>query len=567
GATGVDRSAHIADVTASGTYAYLAARRLNTTPCGQAGVYVVDIADPTAPREVGFIAFPPESYPGEGMQVVSLNTPSFRGDVLVTNNENCTNPTNPARVGGFSLYDVTDPLNPVPLAVGFGDTNGGTLARANDIHSAFAWQARRHAYVVAVDNPERGTSDTDIFDITDPRNPVMIAEQGLPNWPEVSVAANGETVNLHDMVVKKVRGHYLMLLSYWDAGWIVLDVDDPANPTFVAESDHPDPDLLGFFPEGNAHQAEWSHNNKWILGTDEDFSPFRIRFSITSGPNAGDYGAGQFSWTVPLATKYPGGVVQGPTAWGGSGCVEDVDGNGISDRAEVPPASSLVAAPGEAKTVVFSRGTCFFSIKVESGQLAGYDNVLVAQNHGATVNGTFPNGFACGSQGHVFTVTASGLCIGHRAMHLLFGDDPSYTGPDLADMPPIGTPGARISASSEFDGWGYVHLLDASSLETVDSYAIPEALDPAHATGSGVMSVHEVAMDKSEDLAYVSWYDAGMRVLRFGPGGIEEVGHYIAEGGNDFWGVEAYRAPDSEETLILGSDRDSGLWILRYTGG
>jgi hypothetical protein len=55
-------------------------------------------------------------------------------------------------------------------------------------------------------------------------------------------------------------------------------------------------------------------------------------------------------------------------------------------------------------------------------------------------------------------------------------------------------------------------------------------------------------------------------VARFGPGGIEEVGHYIDANGNDFWGVEAHRLPGSEETLAYLSDRDSGLWIFRYTG-
>ena len=34
---------------------------------------------------------------------------------------------------------------------------------------------------------------------------------------------------------------------------------------------------------------------------------------------------------------------------------------------------------------------------------------------GGSSNGAFPNGFACGGQGHVFTITASALCIGHRA--------------------------------------------------------------------------------------------------------------------------------------------------------
>ncbi|MEO6652559.1 MAG: hypothetical protein ABIP17_07875 [Ilumatobacteraceae bacterium] len=562
GAVGADKPGHIADVAAFGNYAYLSARRLNTSPCGAGGFYTVDISNPASPTEVGFTAFPPDSYPGEGMHVIKLNTPKFKGDVLLTNNENCG--TNPARVGGMSLYDVSNPAAGIaPLAIGKGDTNDGTLARARQIHSVFGWQAGKRAFAIIVDNEE--VTDVDIMEITDPRNPVMIAERSILDWPDAQAPlANGESVFLHDMVVKKVKNNYLALLSYWDAGWIVLNVNDPANPVFVNDSNYPVPDpLLGFDPpEGNAHQGEWSHNNKFIIGTDEDFSPDRLKFEITTGPNAGFYGGGQFGWTVPISDTNP---FSGSTVWGGTGCEEDVNGNGISDRVEVPSQASTGA-----DAVVFTRGTCFFSKKVESGQLAGYDQVIIMQSHGGTRNGLTPNGFTCGGQGHAFDITASAICIGHRAGHLLFDDVPGYTGaPEGSDMPAIGTLGASVSATTTFDGWGTIHLLDGATLEEVDNYSIPEAIDPAFASGSGTMSVHEVAMDKAVDLAYLSWYDAGIRVVKFGSSGIEEVGHYIAEGGNDFWGVEAHRLPgdSTETTYILGSDRDSGLWIFRYTGG
>ena len=560
GAVGVDKPGHIADVAAFGNYAYLSARRLNTSPCGTGGFYTVDISNPASPTEVSFTSFPPDSYPGEGMHVIKLNTPKFKGDVLVTNNENCGG--NAARVGGMSLYDVTDPTAITPLAIGKGDTNNGALARARQIHSVFAWQAGKRAFAIIVDNEE--ITDVDIMEITDPSNPVHIAERSILDWPEAHAPlANGESVFLHDMVVKKVNSRYLALLSYWDAGWIVLDMTDPANPVFIDDSDYPVPDpLLGFDPpEGNAHQGEWSHNNKFIIGTDEDFSPSRLRFQVTDGPNAGFYGGGQFGWTVPISETNP---FTGSTVWGGSGCEEDVNGNSVSDRAEVPSQASTGAA-----VVVFTRGTCFFSKKVESGQLAGYDQVIVIQSHGGTRNGLTPNGFTCGGQGHAFTITASAICIGHRAGHLLFGDAPAYTGAEGADMPAIGTIGASVNATTTFDGWGTIHLLDGATLEEVDNYSIPEAIDPAFASGFGTMSVHEVAVDKALDLAYLSWYDAGIRVVKFGSSGIEEVGHYVDAGGNDFWGVEAHRLPGdpTETTYILASDRDSGLWIFRYTGG
>jgi hypothetical protein len=107
-------------------------------------------------------------------------------------------------------------------------------------------------------------------------------------------------------------------------------------------------------------------------------------------------------------------------------------------------------------------------------------------------------------------------------------------------------------------------------MEEIDAYAIDEAMDPAFASGFGVLSVHEVAVDPFRPrVAYLSYYAGGLRVIRYGPTGIEEVGHYIHEEGNDFWGVEVHRLPQRVKgirKLILASDRDSGLWIFRYTG-
>ncbi|MGH2606787.1 MAG: hypothetical protein ACRDG5_09370, partial [Anaerolineales bacterium] len=135
-------------------------------------------------------------------------------------------------------------------------------------------------------------------------------------------------------------------------------------------------------------------------------------------------------------------------------------------------------------------------------------------------------------------------------------------------------PPVTASVSAEFNGWGYVHLFDAETLEEIDTYAISEALSPAflrtvaNPAGFGALSVHEAATDIENNLAYLSYYDGGLRVIGFGPGGIEELGHFIDANGNDFWGVQVHRLPadPTEQTLILASDRDSGLWIFRYTG-
>jgi hypothetical protein len=90
------------------------------------------------------------------------------------------------------------------------------------------------------------------------------------------------------------------------------------------------------------------------------------------------------------------------------------------------------------------------------------------------------------------------------------------------------------------------------------------------------MSVHEVEVPRGDpneggsnaddgNLAYFSWYNAGFRVAQYDATGIEEVGHFIDEGGNDFWGV-ALAEDQNGDRIVLGSDRDFGLYIFRFTG-
>jgi hypothetical protein len=132
----------------------------------------------------------------------------------------------------------------------------------------------------------------------------------------------------------------------------------------------------------------------------------------------------------------------------------------------------------------------------------------------------------------------------------------------------VGKLGDILTLSAVFDGWGYVHLFrnGTGKLAELDTFAIPEAMDPAFATGFGDLSVHEVATSHTQDtLAYLSYYSAGFRVLRIGPDELlHEVGYYTDPNGNNFWGVQVFDWQGHE--YVAASDRDSGLWIFEYTG-
>jgi hypothetical protein len=125
-------------------------------------------------------------------------------------------------------------------------------------------------------------------------------------------------------------------------------------------------------------------------------------------------------------------------------------------------------------------------------------------------------------------------------------------------------PAESVDMSAIFDGWGYVHLFKASNMSGLDQYAIPESQNESFAEGYGDLSVHEVATDPARQLAYLSYYAGGFRVLSYKGGQLVEKGKFIEQGGSNFWGVEIYRR--GTQQYVLGSDRDTGLYIFRYTG-
>jgi hypothetical protein len=545
--------------------------------CQTGGVHVVDVSDPSNPVKVGFLNSGGTAYVTEGVHALTINTTDYQGDILVVSNEWCLPKSNPKLIpGGISIWDINDPTNPKLLVDGFGDfdVHGN---RANESHSAIAWDAGDgDAYVAAIDNEE--LEDVDIFEITDPRNPELIAETDLPG---VSVNAYGSEKTSHDFdVLQFPDASWHLMVSDWDAGWIDVDVTNAANPTIVGDHDYEACDAqvpTACPPEGNAHQGEWNADGSLFLGTDEDSSPFRQPITITSGPLMGQkFDAGEFSFTKQVQS-FPGGMVNGPMVFGGYGCPDDV-----------VPAPPAVGA-GQEKIIVFQRGpvgdpnhphdACFFSDKIAAGEAAGYDAVIVANHHLGSNAGELPDAFLCGGQGSPVAGTAAGLCTGHRFMHLVFGTAPDYTFPypsPAPNEPAPGTLGPEIEAQSEFDGWGCVRLLDAASLDEIDELCLDEQLDPAFTSGFGDLTVHEVEVPRGDpneggpaaddgQLAYFSWYAAGFRVASFDDTGIEEVGAFIDEGGNDFWGV-ALAKDENGDRIVLASDRDFGLYIFRYTG-
>jgi hypothetical protein len=556
----------IADVAEHNGFAYLGA--YSEPICQTGGVYVADVRDVNNPTKVGFIPSHTDSYVSEGVQAISVDTRYFRGDLLLYNNEAC----NKNGIGGLSIVDVSNPAKPMKLVEGAGDFEnpGSSQRHVREIHSVFAWydSTTRRAYAIIVDDEE--ILDVDILDITNPSKPTLIAETGLPHWPAATSEGLGNQDFIHDLQVRKFGDRWIAMVSYWDVGWVKLDVTNPASPVFIDDSDYPaeDPEFPGNRPpEGNAHQGDWNRSGQYFVGTDEDFAPYRTGpFSITTGPNAGTYASVSVGGAASPAAL-PDRRLNGPTVYVGYACP--------GTSAPVPPPPNVPLEPGEERIAVIQRGptgdpentepACFPGEKAANAISAGYDAVVFVQRHLGSPSQDSQPPF-CGS-GAFPANPIVGVCTTHGAFHRMFNSAPRYDLPYVSGTEPaLGAVGERVSIEATFDGWGYIHLLDAGSLNELDTYALAESKLEANAAGKGDLSVHEVEADPNSDqLIHVAYYAGGYRTLKIQDGQLVEVGALIDQDGNNFWGLDPVSI--GGQSYVLLSDRDFGLYIVRYTGG
>ncbi|MGH8935614.1 MAG: PA domain-containing protein [Acidimicrobiia bacterium] len=498
------------DLWAHGGFAYIGTVADQGCPSGRTGVRIVDISDPSDPEQVGLIRSP-EGTRANDMKVAHLATPAFRGEVLVHTIEPCVR----GAEGGISIYDVSDPARPKALAESL---------LGVPVHNTFVYRQGERAYLLAVDNVS--ARDVRIVEITDPSRPQPVAATGQPDWSGLEVIEG--TVTLHDVWALEVGDRVFAYLSYWDAGLVMLDITDPARPVYLGDSAYRDPDpLSGDVPEGNGHTGVPTADGRLVITGDEDDVVYRmvLEFEGVSHP------ATEATFSTPIASL-PGDLLTGKVIWtGGRGC----------SAGAIRPASS----PEDIALVL--RGACPFHRKARSAAAKGYAAAVVANEPGDDL----------------VTMGAPG---GERAEipALLVGES---TGEAMRTASPNG----HLSARSIFNGSGYLRVLDVTQPEAMvelGRFATENVFaDPPPPGRSRTM--HNAAVRGRR--AYISWYGEGMRVVDFSscrPGRGEssctptEVAHFVDDRrGSDFWGVYLHDHPDGR-TYILGSDRQSGLWVF-----
>ncbi len=522
------------DVWAHGNYAYVGTFSSGTAGfCPETGVKIVDIFDPTNPTLVGNLASPSLTRAND-VKVARINTKDFGGDLLVHTNEPCATGGD----GGVVLWDVSDPTNPVRLGAAYdiNDLSNGPHFEAFGVHNSWIFEQGNRAYVGLVANISPDSYDFRIVDVSDPTAPMEVGRWSStvsPDAPPAETRGTSRSLGLHDVTVDgKGRTAYL---SYWDAGYVLLDVSEPANPSFLGVN------AWEAGAEGNAHAAWPARGGNLLVTSDEDFSGTGIGSLTTSvalGSFGTDHEAAEAAFTPALTSPF------GPNdvAWIGKGAGINTPQAFGCPLNPADPTLGPAIPYGESvagKIALIQRGVCRFDWKVATANAAGAIGVIVFNDAREDV-------LTMGGNPTVGTVTINIPGVFIRGSR----------GNEMAALREAGTAVQATMAPGQFNGWGFVRIWDTSdpgNVQLLANVTLPSTFDE---TGPNPFGSHNVMV--RGNFAYVSWYNDGLVVVDISKPTSPKV---VAEGvsaGDNYWGVYVHGE------LILASDRDRGLVIYKH---
>lgn len=338
--------------------------------CSRFGVRIIDVRDPANPKFLGNVPTMPNTRAND-VKVAEVGG----RDIMVMTQEPCfltnKNGKTKSNKGGISFVDVTDPASPELLKKIFiggqsgSDTNFG-------VHNTFIWDQNGQSFLGLVDDDN--VRDFHVLDISNPSNPTEVSVVGWPDWFGAGGVVEGDDPQgasglgsfaatfIHDIWVEKHQDRTIGYLSYWDAGLILLDLTDPANPVFMGHSDYNTngPEGETNSEEGNGHVAvpARAEDGRYLLLGDEDFAPFRFVASYTpAGGAAVEVPAAEGAFTTPVADINPNPLPGQLVSAQGELCAQ----NGIDFGGNI---------------ALISRGTCSFQIKADNAAEQGATSTL-----------------------------------------------------------------------------------------------------------------------------------------------------------------------------------------------
>jgi len=246
--------------------------------CPSGGVAVVDAHNPADPVQVANLEVPGASH--EDVVVYTARYGPLAGhDIAAVGLQVCdVFRTDPSAAGkrGLGLWDVTNPAAPKLLSVfdtgcctrGFHELEVGDRA---DLSRTFVYASLPFAERPDAGSPNgmrdrAGRGEAWIVDVTDPAHPAFVSSFGIKKDLGLDPTAGQGCFAIsfgHGM--DPSEDGKTLFVSYWDAGFLSLDISNPWQPRFLGRFTYaPNED-------GDGHSTSYDDERKLLFTADEDF--------------------------------------------------------------------------------------------------------------------------------------------------------------------------------------------------------------------------------------------------------------------------------------------------------
>jgi hypothetical protein len=241
------------------------------------GVAVIDSRDPAHPVVVSRLQNPPGTS-AEDVVVYTARYGLLAGhDIAAAGIQVCGGSRYDASIPrGLMLWDVTDPASPSKVGfLSFGCCTRGLhefeIEDRADLGRTFAYATDPSAEEPDDASPSgredrQGRGPFRLIDITNPAAPVLVSSWGfLHDGVQPATGQGCDADGLYGHGAEPSEDGKLVFLSYWDSGFVAIDVSDPANPVFKGRAAYPSN------ADGDAHSANYDDARKLLFSADEDF--------------------------------------------------------------------------------------------------------------------------------------------------------------------------------------------------------------------------------------------------------------------------------------------------------
>ncbi len=241
------------------------------------GVAVIDTRNPVSPTRVATL-LNPAGTSAEDVVVYTARYGAWAGrDIAVAGIQYCGGSRYDADADrGLMLWDVTNPAAPAQL--GYLRTACCTrgVHEFEVQHRADLGRTYAYATVPASRYPDSSTAsgyrdangdgDFRLIDITNPAAPFQASDWGIQDIGGPFDGGQGcdADANYGHGAEPSADGK-LAFVSYWDSGFVRLDLTDPARPVYTGRTVYPAD------ADGDAHSSQYDESRKLLITADEDF--------------------------------------------------------------------------------------------------------------------------------------------------------------------------------------------------------------------------------------------------------------------------------------------------------